>query len=95
MTTSLVRKQLVTPASTPAAHSTPAVEIAPLGAQTIRPSLLLVLAGLRRRAALRDTRGESAESDAIVALVAERAHARAAARHRDDEGGTDDDGGWG
>lgn len=94
----MVRKELVTPASTPAAYGSPAVEVtpevAPLGVQQVRPSLLLVLAGLRRRA-LRDTRGESAESDAIVALVAERAQARADARYRDDEGGADDDGGWG
>lgn len=100
MTTSLVRTQLTTPASTPAAHSSPAVDIAPamavaaLVTEPIRPSLVLVLAGLRRRA-LRSTRAESAESDAIVALVAERAQARADARYRDDEGGADDDGGWG
>lgn len=100
MTTSMVRTQLMTPASTPAAHSSPALDIAPavavapLGTEPIRPSLVLVLAGLRRRA-LRSARAESAESDAIVALVAERAQSRADARHRHDEGGVDDDGGWG
>lgn len=96
MTTSLVRPKLTTPASTPSALGgpDPAAAVAPLVTEPIRPSLVLVLAGLRRRA-LRSTRAESAESDAIVALVAERAQARAADRYRDDEGGTDDDGGWG
>ena len=106
MTTSLVRKQPRTPVTTPAAASTPDVDVAPapavapltavvpIGTEPARPPLHLLLTGLRRRA-LGGARAESETSDAIGALVAERAQARADARYRNDEGGMDDDGGWG
>lgn len=101
MTTSLVRAQSQTPASGRAAPGVPTVDevlttpIALVVPATIRsaprrPPLHLVLAGLRRRA-----RAESAASDAIVALVAEQAESRYDAHFRNDEGGADDDGGWG